>query len=107
MRQWEVYLFPFTQELPHPVVILSNDERAEARKHVNGLICVSLRGRPLALHEVLLDQADGLDWDTAVRCDLIHLLARDRFQTLRGRVTPDRQVQISRKLMECFRLRTY
>ena len=107
MRQWDIFLFPFTEELPHPVVILSIDERAAARKHVNGLICVSLRGRSLALNEVLLDQADGLDWESAVRCDLVHLLARDRFQACRGRVSPDRQVQISRKLIECFRLRTY
>ena len=107
MRQWEIYLFPFTEEQPHPVVILSIDERAAARKHVNGLICVSLRGRPLALHEVLLDQADGLEGETAVRCDLIHLLARERFKELRGRVSPDRQMQISRKVIECFRLRTY
>ena len=107
MRQWDIYLFPFTEELPHPVVILSNDERAAARKHVNGLVCVTLRGHPLGLHEVLLDRADGLDWDTAVRCDLVHLLARDRFGELRGRVSPERQVQISRKLIECFRLRTY
>ena len=104
MRQWDVYLFPFSEELPHPVVILSNDERVVARKHVNGLICVTLRGRPLALHEVLLNGTDGLDWETAVRCDLIHLLARDRFQEFRSRVSPDRQVQISRKLIECFRL---
>ena len=107
MKQWDIFLFPFSDELPHPVVILSIDERAAARKHINGLICVSLRGRPLALHEVLLDRADGLDWETAVRCDLVHLLARDRFKEQRGRVSPDRQIQISRKVIECFRLRTY
>jgi mRNA-degrading endonuclease toxin of MazEF toxin-antitoxin module len=107
MKQWDIFLFPFTEELPHPVVILSSDERATGRKHVNGLLCVSLRGRPPGLHEVLLDQADGLDWETAVRCDLIHLLERARFQEQRGRVIPERQVQISRKLIECLRLRTY
>ncbi len=107
MRQWDIFLFPFTEELPHPVVILSIDERVEARKHINGLLCVTLRGRPLGLHEVLLNGADGLDWELAVRCDLIHLLERDRFQERRGRVIPERQVQISRKLMECFRLQTY
>lgn len=107
MRQWDIYLFPFTEELPHPVVVLSIDERAAGRKHVNGLLCVTLRGRSLGLHEVLLNHADGLDWETAVRCDLIHLLARDRFQEWRGHVSPERQVQISRKLIECFRLRTY
>jgi|SRR5438105_4192959 mRNA-degrading endonuclease toxin of MazEF toxin-antitoxin module len=107
MKQWEIYLFPFTEELPHPVVILSSDERAAARKNVNGLLCVTLRGRPLAFNEVLLDSADGLEWETAVRCDLIHLLPRDRFQNLRGLVSPDRQILIGRKLIECFRIRTY
>jgi mRNA-degrading endonuclease toxin of MazEF toxin-antitoxin module len=107
MRQWDIFLFPFTEELPHPVVILSIDERAGARKHVNGLLCVTLRGRTLDLHEVLLNGTDGLDWESAVRCDLVHLLERDRFLERRGRVIPERQIQISRKLIECFRLRTY
>ena len=78
-----------------------------ARRNVNGLLCVTLRGRALGLHEVLLDKADGVDWETAVRCDLIHLLDRDRFLESRGRVSPERQIQISRKLTECFRLWTY
>jgi len=107
MKQWDIFLFPFTEEQPHPVVILSIDERAAGRKHVNGLICVSLRGKPLGLTEVLLDSADGLDWESAVRCDLVHLLERDRFRERRGSVIPDRQIQIGRKLIECFRLRTY
>ena len=107
MRQWDIFLFPFTVELPHPIVILSGDERAGARKHVNGLLCVSLRGRPLGLNEVLLDKADGLDWESAVRCDLVHLLERGRFLERRGSVIQERQIQISRKMIECFRLRTY
>src|ERR1039457_350741 len=98
----------FPPSLRHyPVVILSIDERAAARKHVNGLLCVTLRGRPLGLHEVLLDKSDGLDWESAVRCDLIHLLERDHFLERRGQLIPERQIQISRKLIECFRLRTY
>ena len=38
MRQWEIYLFPYRDEQPHPVVILSNDERCanETITHVNG-----------------------------------------------------------------------
>ena len=107
MRQWDIFLFPFTEEQPHPVVILSIDERAGVRKNINGLLCVTLRGRPLGLCEVLLDRTDGLDWESAVRCDLIHLLERDRFLERRGRVIPERQIQISRQLIECFRLRTY
>jgi mRNA-degrading endonuclease toxin of MazEF toxin-antitoxin module len=107
MKQWDIFLFPFTAELPHPVVIISIDERVAARKHVNGLLCATLRGKQLGTCEVLLDRADGLDWETAVRCDLVHLLERDRFLECKGRVIPERQIQISRKLIECFRLRTY
>jgi hypothetical protein len=107
MKQWDIFLFPFTEEQPHSVVIISIDERAESRKRVNGLLCVSLRSKALGINEVLLDRADGLDWESAVRCDLIHLLERDRFLERRGSVIPERQIQISRKLIECFRLRTY
>jgi hypothetical protein len=62
-------------------------------------LCVSLRGRPPGLQEVLLDKADGLDWETAVRCDLIQLLERRRFLERRGHVIPERQIQIGRKLI--------
>src|ERR1043165_2836463 len=27
VKQWEIYLFTFEEEMPHPAVILSNDER--------------------------------------------------------------------------------
>lgn len=29
MRQWDILLFPFREELPHPAVVISNDERCE------------------------------------------------------------------------------
>jgi len=31
MRQWDIFLFHFTEEQPHPVVVLSIDERAAVR----------------------------------------------------------------------------
>lgn len=45
MKQWEIHLFPFSEEGAHPAVILSNDERCEnpAITHVNALLCTSLR----------------------------------------------------------------
>jgi len=29
VRQWDILLFPFREGLPHPAVIISNDERCE------------------------------------------------------------------------------
>lgn len=107
MRQWEIHLFPFTEEGAHPAVILSNDERCEnsAITHVNALLCTSLRAaRPAKKNEVILNGSDGLDWQTAVRCDVIHLLRKDLFLSRKGEVTRERRRAIGRKIVECFRL---
>jgi mRNA-degrading endonuclease toxin of MazEF toxin-antitoxin module len=110
MRQWEIYLYPFPQEQPHPVVILSNDERCENRDlpYVNGLLCTSVRTeRPFRKRESLLDQADGLDWQTAVRCDFIYVLEKGRMLERRGQVTEARRLEIARKVAWCLRLPLY
>jgi hypothetical protein len=62
MKQWDVFLFPFPEELPHPVVIVLSDDRCVTSARRFGWT------RPPKLNEVLLDQADGLDWTIAVRC---------------------------------------
>jgi len=75
MRQWDIYLYRFTQERPHPVVILSNDELCDNAEieYLNGLMCASVRlDRPPKRREAFLDEADGLDWKTAVRCDFVY-----------------------------------
>jgi mRNA-degrading endonuclease toxin of MazEF toxin-antitoxin module len=107
MRQWEIYLFPFREEKPHPAVIISNDERCVNRdlEYVNALICTSVRlNREAKKNEVILNSADGLDWKTAVRCDVIYLLAKADFQHRRGKVSPQRRVGIARKIAETLRL---
>ncbi len=82
MRQWDIFVFPFREELPHPAVIISNDERCENSdlEAVNALICTSARlNRPRKKNEIILDESDGLDWKTAVRCDVIYLLPKYDF----------------------------
>ncbi len=107
MRQWDIYLFPFSKAGPHPAVILSNDERwaNPDLKYVNALICTTVRiTRPAKKHESILHEADGLDRQTAVRCDIVHLLAKDLFQEKRGTVTREHRRAIGRKMIECLRL---
>jgi hypothetical protein len=108
MRQWDIFLFPFPEEQPHPVVIVSPDDRCSNPdlKYVNGLICTSVRlTRPAKLNEILLDEADGLDWLTGVRCDFLHALPKSSFLGQRGRVSDARQVQIMRHVNRCLRFR--
>ena len=107
MRQWEIYLFPFREERPHPAVIISNEERCvnDALEYVNALICTSARlNREAKKNEVILNGADGLDWKTAVRCDVIYLLPKAEFQELRGKVSQQRRIGIARKIAETLRL---
>ncbi len=106
MRQWEIYLFPFRQEKPHPAVIISNEERCvnDDLEYVNALICTSAKlNRAAKKNEVILNDADGLDWKTAVRCDVIYLLPKAEFRYRRGKVSPQRRVAIARKIAETLR----
>jgi mRNA-degrading endonuclease toxin of MazEF toxin-antitoxin module len=107
MRQWEIYLFPFREEKPHPAVIISNEERCvnDDLEYVNALICTSARlNREMKKHEVILNAADGLDWKTAVRCDVVYLLPKAEFRERRGKVSPQSRIAIARKIVETLRL---
>ena len=106
MKQWEIWVYPFEKERSHPVVIISNDERAERAENVNGLLCVTLRGgQPLRAHEVLLNGEDGLEWETACRCDYFYALPKANFRgNRRGLVSKERRRAIAGKINEILRL---
>jgi len=100
-------MFPFSKERRHPAVILSNAETCENDdiEEVNALLCTSAKvNRPAKLTEEVLDEADGLDWKTMVRCDRIYLLPKAQFQERKGNVTQDRRHLIARKIVEVLRL---
>lgn len=112
MRQWEIWTFDFTDEDTHPVVLISNDSRIGSAnlERVNVLFCTTLR-RPdrtraenLKKNEVLLDEADGLDWLTICKCDAMHFVKKSNLYQRRGIVSPARRVAISRKIVETFQL---
>jgi mRNA-degrading endonuclease toxin of MazEF toxin-antitoxin module len=107
MNQWDVFMFPFSREKRHPAVILSNDETCQNGdvEDVNALLCTSAQAnRPPKPTEETLDEADGLDWKTMVRCDKIYLLPKARFDDRKGSVTAERRHLIARKIVEVLRL---
>jgi len=100
-------MFPFGKEKRHPAVIISNHEICENAdiEEVNALICSSANvNRGPKPTEEVLDQSDGLDWKTMVRCDRIYLLPKAKFDDHKGNVTLDRRHLIARKIAEVFRL---
>ncbi len=107
MKQWEIFLFPFDKEKRHPAVIISNEETCENSdiEEVIALLCTSAKvNRGPKPTEEVLDQSDGLDWKTMVRCDIIHLLPKDKFQERKGTVSEERRHLIARKIVEVLRL---
>jgi hypothetical protein len=110
MKQWEIWEFPIpSRQQPHCFVILSPN-RVAANDHlkaVNALMCTSIRnGRALRSHETMIDQADGMDYETAVNCIAIYQLNREQRLSgvARGVVTPDRRRQIAKRVRDCFEL---
>jgi len=79
MRPWEVWdcSFPWGG---HPAVIISNAMRVELKPQIVVLSCRTMR-RPSARDpvgcEVLLDEADGMDWKTLCRCDLMFTIDKE------------------------------
>jgi len=110
IRQWSVFDYPFEIERAHPIVIISNDETCGNEKmlYFNGLICTTVRdNRTPKPWEIFLVQEDGLDQKTAVRCNFIYALPKEKLKNFRGTVTDTRQRQIEKVLGSCFRFRLY
>jgi mRNA-degrading endonuclease toxin of MazEF toxin-antitoxin module len=105
MKQWEIWTCDFADAGPHPAVIISHPDRVARAPLVNVLLCSSQRTtRGPRENELLLDQADGLDWETLVKCDLTYLVEKAQLYQQRGVVTRARQRAIAQRLIACFGL---
>lgn len=103
--QFEIWQYAFPERGEHPCVIISHPDIAAGAKLVNILYCTSQRqNRQPKPSEVLLDAADGLDWESFVNCSAIWLVeSKDLFHR-RGMVTLPRRNQIRDKIRDIFRL---
>jgi mRNA-degrading endonuclease toxin of MazEF toxin-antitoxin module len=94
MNAWDVFECDLGHG-PHPVVIVSHPLRAANKPVVEVLDCSSQRAaRAPAENEVLLDNADGMDWPTFCKCDLIYAVPKTELLRQRGSVHPERRKQI-------------
>jgi hypothetical protein len=107
MAPWEIWTYDFPIEGPHPCVLFSNASRLThpAFDHVNVLLCRTLRGslqRQLSLTEILLDRADGLDWETLCRVDALHFVSKSGLRERRGLVCKERRRLICQRMLQVF-----
>ena len=101
MKAWDI----FTADIfgPHPCVLVSCQPRIDAKPQVVVLKCTSMkRGqeREARENETILDEADGLDWRTLCRCDLLFTVDKAALSRKRGEVSPERRRDIARKIIQ-------
>jgi mRNA-degrading endonuclease toxin of MazEF toxin-antitoxin module len=91
MNAWDVCYWDF-EFGRRPVVIISHVARVARKDAVNVLKCSSHRAtRTAGPTEVILEQADGLDWPTMCACDLIFAVPKAQLKDRKGNVTPIRR----------------
>ena len=106
MKPWEVWQWEFPHG-SHPAVILSPVDRCVNPDiaTVNVLGCSTQRARRKpAMHEVLLDREDGLEWETLCRCDVLFLAKKSELTRRRGTLTYERRRQLGQKIIRLFEL---
>ena len=71
--QFEVWRFIFPKRGEHSVVLISHPDRCARAETDNVLYCTSQRqSRKPHPYEVMLDTADGFEWETFCDCSLMY-----------------------------------
>jgi PemK-like, MazF-like toxin of type II toxin-antitoxin system len=104
--QFEVWRFVFADKGgEHPVVLISHPDRCARMEVVNVLYCTSQRqDRAPKPYEVLLNGADGMDWETFCDCSVMYAVRADKLFGKRGLVTLERRRAIRTMLRDAFLL---
>ena len=88
MEPWDIYTFVFPDAEAHPAVVLGTETRLANKPKVNVLFCSSRRAaRPPSELETILDEADGLNWPTLCKCDLVFAVPKQELSDKRGSVS--------------------
>jgi mRNA-degrading endonuclease toxin of MazEF toxin-antitoxin module len=104
VNQWDTWQWRFPHG-DHPCVVISPPARCANPdcKTVNVIGCSSQRAaRPALAHEVLLDSADGMDWPTLARCDVIYLAQKSELKRHRGSLCGERRRALGAKIIRLF-----
>ena len=101
IRPFDIFMWqPPGWPEPHPCVVVSHPDRADRKSPVEVLACSTKRaGRAPAVNEFLLDPADGLDWPTLCKCDVIYAVPRTDLQRRKGHVSQARKAALVRTVI--------
>jgi hypothetical protein len=103
MAPWEIWTYDF----PIEGSIFSNAARLAHPDcdRINVLLCRTLRGIPQRAPkpaEIVLDRADGLDWETICRVDALHFVPKSGLRERRGLVCIERRRLITQRMLALY-----
>jgi mRNA-degrading endonuclease toxin of MazEF toxin-antitoxin module len=101
MKPFEIFSWqPEGWPEAHPCVIISSAARAAQKPDLEVVMCSSkAAGRAAEPSEMILDTADGLDWPTICKCDLIRTVKKTDLKKRRGEVSKPRRATLVRTLI--------
>jgi hypothetical protein len=109
MHQWDIVrvrIHPRDRE-PHPAVVLSCEEDCQDPRFLRVNVLYGSKKPPAAAAEpwqVLLNGADGLEFQTAIDCGIFYLVEKANCSSPVGTVGIERRRAIGRKINEVLRL---
>jgi mRNA-degrading endonuclease toxin of MazEF toxin-antitoxin module len=101
MKRFDIFYWqPPDWEKPHPCVVVSHPDRVARKDPVEVIACSTQRAqRKPEAHEIILDEADGLDWPTLCKCEPIYAAPRPELKVQKGHVTGHRQAPLVRTMI--------
>jgi mRNA-degrading endonuclease toxin of MazEF toxin-antitoxin module len=101
MKPWEIWTWKFPDAAAHPAVVLGTEHRVRLKPRLCVLLCSSQRAaRKPEPHEVVLDEADGMDWPTLCKCDVVYAALKTELTVRRGSVRAERRRAIAERLIQ-------
>jgi hypothetical protein len=109
VRQWDIVRFRIRPADPdlHPGIVLSGEEWCASAHttNLNVLACSKrVPGDQVKPHQVVLNGADGLEFQTTVDARFLYVIHKDGVSEVIGRVSPERRRVIGRRIIEVLRL---
>lgn len=103
MKTFDIFSYqpagPLWKE-PHPAIVVSHPDRTERKDPVEIIVGSTQRANRLPeKNEFILDQADGLDWPTLFKCDVIYAAPKEDLKHRRGSVSAMRRSGLIRKII--------
>ena len=109
VRQWDIVRLRIRPDgAEHPAVVISGEEWCTSDRTFKVNVLAGTKrvpGDPPKPYQVVLNSADGLEFQTLLDCRFFHILAKDSVKEISGRVSPERRCAIGRKINEVLRLR--